>query len=125
MRITYQGKPYPTIKALAQAYTVDYEHLCKMLRNDWTVEDAMKVCRNKISGKGKLYEFEGRGYRSPKRMAEDLGLPWKSLSHFLSRCDSVEEAVKRCREQQENRIVLWGREYWGRQEVAEMFGLQY
>ena len=58
-------------------------------------------------------------------MAEELGLPWKSLSHFLLRCDSVEEAVKRCREQQENRIVLWGREYQNRQEVAEMFGLQY
>lgn len=125
MTITYQDKPYPTIKALAEAYTVDYGHLRKMLRNGWTVEDAMKVCRNQIPGKGKLYEFEGNGYRSPKRIAEDLGLPWKSLSHFLSRCDSVEEAVKRCREQQENRIVLWGREYQNRQEVAERFGLQY
>ncbi len=87
----------------------------------------MKDCRNQIPGKGKLYEFEGRGYRSPKRMAEDIGLPWKSLSHFLSRydSDSVEEAIKRCREQQENRIILWGREYQSRQEVAEMFGLQY
>lgn len=85
----------------------------------------MKVCRNQIPGKGKLYEFEGRGYRSPKRMAETLVLPWKSLSHFLLRCDSVEEAVRRCREWQENRIVLWGREYQSRQEVVEMFGLQY
>ena len=99
MRITYQGKPYPTIKALAQAYIVDYEHLCKMLQNGWNVEDAMKVCRNKIPGKGKLYELEGKTYRSPKRMAEDFGLPWKSLSHFLIRCDSVEEVVKRCRKQ--------------------------
>ena len=48
------GKPYTMIKALAQAYTVDYEHLRKMLRNGCTVEDAMKVCRNQIPGKGKL-----------------------------------------------------------------------
>lgn len=99
MTITYQGKLYPTIKALAEAYTVDYGHLRKMIRKGWTVEDAMKVCKNQTQGKGKLYEFEGRGYRSSKRMKEDLGVPWKSLSHFLIRCDSVEEVVKRCRNQ--------------------------
>ncbi len=125
MTVTYEGKTYPTIKALAQAYTVNYEHLRKLLRNEWSVEDAMKICREKIPGRGKLYEYEGKVYRSPKRMAEALGLPWSSFSHFLLRCDSVEEAVRKCRERQENRIILWGREYQGKQEVAETFGLKY
>lgn len=125
MTITYEGKTYPTIKALAQAYTVNYDHLRKLLRNEWSVEDAMKVCREKIPGRGKLYEYEGKAYRSPKRMAEALGLPWSSFSHFLLRCDSVEEAVRKCRERQENRIILWGREYQGKQEIAETFGLKY
>lgn len=125
MTVTYRGETYQTIKSLAEAYQVDYAHLRKLLKEKWPVEDAMKICRDRIPGKGRLYEYKGKYYRSPKLLAEENGLPWNSLSHFLVRCDSVEEAVQRCREQQENRVILWGREYQSRYELAEMFGLSY
>lgn len=102
----YLGKTYQTIKSLAQAYKVDYEHLCRLLRNEWNIDDAMKICRDKIYGIGKLYEYEGKVYRSPKRLAETYGLLWQSLAHFLARCDTVDEAMKRCIEQQEHKIIL-------------------
>lgn len=125
MVITYEGKTYETIKTLAKTYEIDYEHLCRLLRNGWTVDDAMKICREKVYGIGKIYEYEGRAYRSPKKLAETYGLPKNSLVHFLARCNTVEEAVKRCREQQEEKIILWGREYRNRHEIAETFGVNY
>ena len=65
---------------MAQAYEVDYEHLCKFFWNGWNIDDAMKSCRDKIYGIGKLYEYEGKVYRSPQKLAETYGLPWQSLA---------------------------------------------
>ena len=93
MTVTYRGETYQTIKSLAEAYQVDYAHLRKLLKEKWPVEDAMKICRDRIPGKGRLYEYKGKYYRSPKLLAEENGLPWNSLSHFLVRCDSDRKSV--------------------------------
>ena len=37
----------------------------------------------------------------------------------------MEEAVKRCKEQQERKTILWGREYASRYEMAEVLGISY
>ena len=50
-------------------------------------------------------------YRSPKALAEEYGLPWNSLAHYIQRCKTVEEAVDRCKEAQEKKIMLWGKKY--------------
>ncbi len=45
----------------------------------------------------------------PKALAEEYGLPWNSLAHYIQRCKTVEEAVDRCKEAQEKKIMLWGK----------------
>lgn len=108
-KIEYQGNSYEMIKLLAQEYEVDYQHLRKLLKRGWSVDDAMEICLKKVYGIGKLYEYDGNLYRSPKKLAQEYKLPESSLKHFLAKCDSVEEAVNRCREEQEKQIVLWGK----------------
>ena len=43
-KIEYQGKSYEMIKLLAQEYEVDYQHLRKLLKRGWSVDDAMEIC---------------------------------------------------------------------------------
>lgn len=57
-------------------------------------------------------------------MAEEYGLPWNSLAHYIQRCKTVEEAVDRCKEAQEKKIMLWGKKYQSRYEVATAFGIR-
>lgn len=42
----------------------------------------------------------------------------------MQRCKTVEEAVKSCKEAQEKKITLWGKQYQSRYEVAEAFGIR-
>ena len=58
---------------------------------------------------GDFFEYNGKLYRSPKALAEEYGLPWNSLAHYIQRCKTVEEAVDRCKEAQEKKIMLWGK----------------
>ena len=124
-KVEYKGKSYEMIKSLAQEYDVDCLHLRKLLKSGWSVDDAMEICIKQVYGIDKLYKYEGKLYRSPRKLAEEYKLPESSLRHFLARCDSVEEAMKRCREEQEKQIVLWGKKYKSRHEVAQKFGINY
>lgn len=76
------------------------------------------------TGRGRLFEYNGKLYRSPKALAEEYGLPWNSLAHYIQRCKTVEEAVDRCKEAQEKKIMLWGKRYQSRYEVATAFGIR-
>lgn len=125
IEVEYKGIKYKTIKELAKSYDVDYERLCKLRRKGWEIEKAMEICIQKVKGNGFLREYQGKLYRSPKVLAKELGLPYGSFTHFLQRCDSVEAAVERCREQQESKATLWGREYASRYELTESMGISY
>ena len=61
----------------------------------------MQMCINDVRGRGRLFEYNGKLYRSPKALAEEYGLPWNSLAHYIQRCKTIEEAVDRCKETQE------------------------
>ena len=74
-KIEYQGKSHEMIKLLAQEYEVDYQHLRKLLKRGWSVDDAMEICLKKVYGIGKLYEYDGNLYRSPKKLAQDYKKP--------------------------------------------------
>ena len=68
------------------------------------------MCINDVRGRGRLFEYNGKLYRSPKALAEEYGLPWNSLAHYIQRCKTVEEAVDRCKEAQEKKIMLWAKD---------------
>ena len=93
-------------------------------RRGWSLEDAMQMCINDVRGRGRLFEYNGKLYRSPKALAEEYGLPWNSLAHYIQRCKTIEEAVDRCKETQEKKIMLWGKRYQSGYALAIAFGSQ-
>ena len=124
MAYCYDGKTYETIKELAEEYGIDRQRIYSFRRRGWSLEDAMQMCINDVRGRGRLFEYNGKLYRSPKVLAEEYGLPWSSLSHYIQRCKTVEEAVDRCQKTQEKKIMLWGKKYRSRYEVATAFGIR-
>ena len=115
---------YETIKEMAEEYGIDRQRIYSFRRRGWSLEDAMQMCVNDVRGRGRLFEYNGKLYRSPKALAEEYGLPWNSLAHYIQRCKTVEEAVDRCKEAQEKKIMLWGKKYQSRYEVATAFGIK-
>lgn len=124
MAYCYDGKTYETIKEMAEEYGIDRQRIYSFRRRGWSLEDAMQMCINDVRGRGRLFEYNGKLYRSPKALAEEYGLPWNSLAHYIQRCKTVEEAVDRCKEAQEKKIMLWGKRYQSRYEVAAAFGIR-
>ena len=111
MAYCYDGKTYETIKEMAEEYGIDRQRIYSFRRRGWSLEDAMQMCINDVRGRGRLFEYNGKLYRSPKALAEEYGLPWNSLAHYIQRCKTIEEAVDRCKETQEKKIMLWGKRY--------------
>ena len=93
MAYCYDGKTYETIKEMAEEYGIDRQRIYSFRRRGWSLEDAMQMCINDVRGRGRLFEYNGKLYRSPKALAEEYGLPWNSLAHYIQRCKTVEEAV--------------------------------
>lgn len=124
MAYCYDGKTYETIKEMAEEYGIDRQRIYSFRRRGWSLEDAMQMCVNDVRGRGRLFEYNGKLYRSPKALAEEYGLPWNSLAHYIQRCKTVEEAVDCCKEAQEKKIMLWGKKYQSRYEVATAFGIR-
>lgn len=120
----YMAYCYETIKELAEEYGIDRKRIYSFRHRGWSLEEAIRMCIDDVRGRGRLFEYNGKLYRSPKALAEEYGLPWNSLSHYMQRCKTVEEAVKSCKEAQEKKITLWGKQYQSRYEVAEAFGIR-
>ncbi len=133
----YNGKLYRSPKALAEEYGLPWNSLAHYIQRCKTVEeavdrckeaqsleDAMQMCINDVRGRGRLFEYNGKLYRSPKALAEEYGLPWNSLAHYIQRCKTIEEAVDRCKETQEKKIMLWGKRYQSRYALAIAFGIR-
>lgn len=124
MAYCYDGKTYETIKEMAEEYGIDRQRIYSFRRRGWSLEDAMQMCINDVRGRGRLFEYNGKLYRSPKALAEEYGLPWNSLAHYIQRCKTIEEAVDRCKETQEKKIMLWGKRYQSRYALAIAFGIR-
>ena len=125
MAYCYDGKTYETIKEMAEEYGIDRQRIYSFRRRGWSLEDAMQMCINDVRGRGRLFEYNGKLYRSPKALAEEYGLPWNSLAHYIQRCKTIEEAVDRCKETQEKKIMLWGKRYQSRYALAIAFGITH
>lgn len=124
MAYCYDGKTYETIKEMAEEYGIDRQRIYSFRRRGWSLEDAMQMCINDVRGRGRLFEYNGKLYRSPKALVEEYGLPWNSLAHYIQRCKTIEEAVDRCKETQEKKIMLWGKRYQSRYALAIAFGIR-
>ena len=74
MAYCYDGKTYETIKEMAEEYGIDRQRIYSFRRRGWSLEDAMQMCVNDVRGRGRLFEYNGKLYRSPKALAEEYGL---------------------------------------------------
>ena len=124
--VYYQGKSDPSFEELGRKLDIEGAKI-KQLTEDYGlgIDKAVKVCQSEEVRNRKGYEYEGKEYRSINRLAEELKLPSRSLAYWMCHCDTVEEAVKRCRKRQEDRILLWGKAYRNKREVSKAFGIRY
>ena len=101
MAYCYDGKTYETIKEMAEEYGIDRQRIYSFRRRGWSLEDAMQMCINDVRGRGRLFEYNGKLYRSPKALAEEYGLPYsearkkKYTSKQLEQLEYVPSALPR------------------------------
>ncbi len=76
MAYCYDGKTYETIKEMAEEYGIDRERIYSFRHRGWLLEEAMRMCIDDVRGRGRLFEYNGKLYRSPKALAEEYGLPF-------------------------------------------------
>lgn len=121
--IQYNGKEYPSISSLAKQTGTDVTILASRIRNGW---DTQRAVETPVTGPT-VIEHEGITYHSVKDFARTKGLDYGSLSHFVNRSSSFDEALSRYEEQQtrkrQNELVLWGRKYESRAQLAREFGI--
>ena len=125
MAYCYDGKTYETIKEMAEEYGIDRQRIYSFRRRGWSLEDAMQMCVNDVRGRGRLFEYNGKLYRSPKALAEEYGLPWNSLAHYIQRCKTVERSGRLLqRGTREENYAMGAKKYQSRYEVATAFGIR-
>ena len=62
----YDGKTYETIKEMAEEYGIERQRIYSFRRRGWSLEDVMQMCVNDVRGRGRLFEYNGKLYRSTK-----------------------------------------------------------
>lgn len=94
-KISYKGKRYKNLSALARDYNISPKNFDKRLRYGWTLEEALEIPqeREELILNKKLYEYNGKLY-SVKQLAKIANIQTKCFYKRLARGWSVEEAVE-------------------------------
>lgn len=75
--VTYAGKEYPSIAALAKAYHLNYKTCFARLRDGTPLE--APINRHPLPYRGKPVTIDGTEYPSTKDAAKALGIPYTTL----------------------------------------------
>lgn len=96
MAYCYDGKTYETIKEMAEEYGIDRQRIYSFRRRGWSLEDAMQMCINDVRGRGRLFEYNGKLYRSPKALAEEYGYRDIGKGRVRNASKAFEEWQRKC-----------------------------
>ncbi|MFZ2738408.1 MAG: GIY-YIG nuclease family protein [Burkholderiaceae bacterium] len=92
--VTYQGKQFPHLKALAEELGIDGKTFRARLSRGYSLEDAASGKMNpRVSAVAKKIEFEGNTYPSRDSLAKAHGTDWSIVSKRLSRGWSLRQAL--------------------------------
>jgi hypothetical protein len=116
--VTYAGKEYPSIAALAKAYGLGYKTCFARLR-DGVPLDA-PINRHPLPYRGKPVTFDGTEYPSTKDAAWALGIPYTTLCSRIRKGQdlSMPKYADRC-----NPIVYQGKEYPSVEALSRATGI--
>lgn len=116
--VTYQGKEYPSIAALAKAYHLNYKTCFARLRDGLPLE--APVNRHPLPCRGKPVTIDGTEYPSTKDAAKALGIPYTTLCSRIRKGQdlSMPKYADRCEP-----IVYQGKEYPSVEALSRATGI--
>lgn len=116
--VTYAGKEYPSIAALAKAYGLGYKTCFARLRDGLPLD--APINRHPLPYRGKPVTIDGRGYPSVKDASKALGIPYTTLCSRIRKGQdlSAPKYADRCEP-----IVYQGKEYPSIETLARATGI--
>ena len=116
--VTYAGKEYPSIAALAKAYHLNYKTCFARLRDGTPLEAPINT--HPLPYRGKPVTILGREYPSTKDAAKALGIPYTTLCSRIRKGQdlSAPKYADRCEP-----IVYQGKEYPSVEALARATGI--
>jgi len=92
--VTYMGKKYPHLKALAEALGIDVSTFRARLARGYSLEDAVTGnMKPRRSTNAKSIEFEGKTFISRENLANTYGKAWSIVSKRLARGWTMRQAL--------------------------------
>lgn len=89
--VTYQGKEYPTMRALADAFDLNYDRLrARIQTRGWSVDDAVEA--ELQTGRTMLYK--GKMYPSIAALARECNVDYRLLQSRIRKGWDIERAVE-------------------------------
>ena len=116
--VTYAGKEYPSIAALAKAYSLGYKTCFARLRDGLPLD--APINRHPLPYRGKPVTIDGTEYPSAKDAAKALGIPYTTLcSRIRKRQElSAPKYADRCEP-----VVYQGKEYPSVEALSRATGI--
>ena len=116
--VTYAGKEYPSIAALAKAYHLGYKTCFARLRDGLPLEAPVNT--HPLPYRGKPVTIDGTEYPSTKDAAKALGIPYTTLITRIHKGQdlSAPKYADRC-----NPIVYQGKEYPSVEALSRATGI--
>jgi hypothetical protein len=92
--LTFRGRDYPTLKALADELQIDANTFRARLARGYCLEDAATGrVKPRVSAMAEPVDFEGRRYSSKDSLAQDHGKNWSVVSKRISRGWTMRQAL--------------------------------
>ena len=116
--VTYAGKEYPSIAALAKAYHLDYKTCFARLRDGLPLDAPINT--HPLPYRGKPVTIDGTEYPSTKDAAKALGIPYTTLCSRIRKGQdlSAPKYADRCEP-----IVYQGKEYPSVEALSRATGI--
>ena len=116
--VTYAGKEYPSIAALAKAYGLGYKTCFARLRDGLPLD--APINRHPLPYRGKPVTIDGTEYPSTKDAAKALGIPYTTLCSRIHKGQdlSAPKYADRCEP-----IVYQGKEYPSVEALSRATGI--
>jgi hypothetical protein len=92
--VTYNGKQYPHLKALADSLGIDAKTFRARLARGYSLEDAATgQMKPRVGGNSKAIDFEGKKYPSKDSLATAHGTTWSVVGKRLHRGWTMRQAL--------------------------------
>jgi len=94
LSVTFNGKTYPHIEALAKELNIDGDTFRARLKRGYSIENAaIGKMRARVSAVAKTIMFEGKEYESQTALAKEFGEKWSNVTRRVNRGWTMRQAL--------------------------------